>query len=155
MKANPTPRTRANSPAMTDLAMIDEEISKGMPEGTRKHSITNPGDINKQMADVLIKRIPMEEAADAIQSMIRAKRKTRYGEEVDQRAKEAGLKLYYSYVVGLPVQRQEIKTSGSAMTDGDVMMRILESPALFASMEKMMNAIRTKKAAQEAESVPE
>lgn len=121
-----------------------EIINAELPEGRRPiTSLSNPGDLSPHVLNILADKIPPEEIVETIQGMIRATRQTKYGEEPDARAREAGVKLWMAYKVGLPIQRIETKNENK-VNDGEALMRVLESPTLLANVEAILAAAKAK-----------
>ena len=90
----------------------------------------------RQMSDIgpaLLMRISEtvspETVADTIKAMLTAEHETKGGDMYpDWRAREAGAKLYLSYMIGMPVQRQVTLTQ-TPQTDEETLARLLSSPA--------------------------
>jgi len=119
---------------MDPIAAINAEL----PEGRRPlASLAHPGDLSPHVLSVLVDKVPACEIADTIRDMIRATRTTKHGVEPNDRAREAGVKLWLAYAVGLPVQRQEIHQTVTNRSE-DENMRLLESPAVRSMLKKML-----------------
>lgn len=105
-------------------------------------SLTNPGDINKQVCAVLAQVVPPEVIAKTIDDMLAATRITKAGREPDFRAREAGAKLWLAYAVGMPIQRQEV-VSVNLDADSAVGLRerLKSSPALRNALRGMLSEI--------------
>lgn len=122
-----------------------EQINADLPEGRRPiTSISLPGDINRQVAEVLARAVPASEIGELIKTMMSATRQTKHGEEPEWRAREAAAKLWLAYQVGLPVQRQEIAQTITTRSEADN-LRVLATPATLAAVKAMV---------QKAENVP-
>ena len=83
--------------------------------------------------------IPFEEIAAKIRELINATRPTKNGDIPDTRSIECGIKLYMSYTIGLPVQRQEIITKQIDETEDELADRLRKSPALHAQVQKILD----------------
>ena len=105
-------------------------------------SLAHPGDINKQVAKVLLEKVGPDMVAETIHEMMVATRPTRDGEVPDGRQREAGVKLWLAYMVGLPVQRTESVTV-ELTADAEVGMRerLRHSPSLRASLRAILDEI--------------
>lgn len=132
-----------NSLLQTDYVMDAVAIVNAeLPEGRRPlTSLANPGDLSPKVLSILTEKVPPAEVADAIGDMIRAKRRTKHGEEVDGRQREAGVKLWLAYAVGLPVQRVEsVNVNLDADAGAGLRERLAKSPALRAALRKELDA---------------
>lgn len=115
-----------------------EVVNESLPDGRRPiTSLAHPGDLSPKVLSVLVDKIPAHEIADKIRQLLDMKRPTKHGEIPDARAMEAGVKLWLAYCVGLPVQRQEIRTE-TVSTDNDALMRVLASPAALRSIKNLL-----------------
>lgn len=95
--------------------------------------------------ETLAERIPVETVVERINSLINATRTTRSGVvEPDVRAVEAGVKLYFAYVVGMPVQRQHIIEERRGETEADFFERVRNSPAMAAAVIKFAKELEAK-----------
>ena len=117
-------------------------VNLEMPGRRPVTSLANPGDINKQVAKVLLEKVSAEKVADVIRDMLNATRLTKEGVEPDGRQREAGVKLWLAYMVGLPVQRQEI-VSVALDAEAEIGMRerLRNSPALRASLRRVLDSL--------------
>lgn len=79
----------------------------------------------------LVAEIPETEIVSKIREMLNASYVTKSGKEhPDYRAREAGIKLYLSYTVGLPLQRQIMANVNQERPSEEAeWSRILTSPA--------------------------
>ena len=86
----------------------------------------------------LVHEVTTEKVVETIKAMLEATTVGRDGSEMpDWRAREAGAKLFMSYVIGLPLQRivtQERKTED----DGATMERLLSSPAAREALKRAL-----------------
>ena len=115
-----------------------EEINAKLPKGSRPlTSLSHPGEINRQIAEVLAQTVSSAEVGETIKSLLTADRRTKEGYEPDWRAREAGAKLWLAYQVGLPVQRQEIHQTVVNKSEEDN-MKTLQSPAMLAAMKNLI-----------------
>jgi hypothetical protein len=123
---------------MDAVAIVNAELPKGRRPLT---SLANPGDLSPKVLSILTEKVPPAEVADAIGDMIRAKRVTKNGVEVDGRQREAGVKLWLAYAVGLPVQRVEsVNVNLDAESGVGLRERLAKSPALRAALRKELDA---------------
>jgi hypothetical protein len=98
------------------------------------------GDIGTGLILQLAKEVPPEQIAVAIKEMLGATTNQRTGahdyEEVpDWRAREAAVKLYLSYMLGMPVQRTEVKTQ-VIESEEQTLARLLGSPAVREALRR-------------------
>jgi hypothetical protein len=94
----------------------------------------------------LVLEVSPEEIVEALKGMVNATMTTKDGRTVpDYRAREAGVKLYLIYVVGMPVQRV-MSTPQRLESEDQTMSRLMASPA---AREAMKQALAT-----EVETVP-
>ena len=116
-----------------------EEINSKLPKGTRPlTSLSRPGEINRQIAEVLAETVSSAEVGETIKSLLTADKRTKEGGyERDWRAREAGAKLWLAYQVGLPIQRQEIHQTIVSKSEEEN-MKVLQSPAMLAAMKSMI-----------------
>jgi hypothetical protein len=121
--------------AQSSVAALDKAIEK---EGV---SVMSPGQISQSIARELAEKIPPDMIATGIKELIAAKRTNKRGEEeVDVRAKEAGLKLALAYRVGLPVQRVEsINVNLDPDSQVGIEERLANSPALRQALRKTLD----------------
>ena len=80
----------------------------------------------------IVRHIPERHAAKRLREMIDA---CTPGGNPDWRARESGLKLYYAYRVGLPVQRQEIVQHRITTPS---LSGLLKSPESRAAVRRML-----------------
>lgn len=130
--------TRADQ--MSKAKQIAEKISPALEEqGCRPLRTLAPGDVNRKVCSVLADIVPVEEVGEGIKEMMQATTIGRGGDEVpDYRAREAAMKLWLAYSVGMPLQRQEIvqvNVDGSKESLSD---KIKSSPALRAQLKRML-----------------
>lgn len=122
-----------------------EEINAKLPKGTRPlTSLSRPGEINRQIAEVLAQTVSSAEVGETIKSLLTADRRTKEGGyEPDWRAREAGAKLWLAYQVGLPIQRQEIHQTIVSKSEEEN-MKTLQSPAMLAAMKNLIARVEGK-----------
>ena len=103
----------------------------------------NPSAIGVRLLSTLVEKVPAEEVAEVIRDLMRATATVRTGsesfkEEVpDYRAREAGAKLYFGYMLGLPVQRT-IEIQHREERSEDTLERLLASPAARAALTRAL-----------------
>lgn len=84
--------------------------------------------------------IPAATIIDGINKLLEATFVTKSGKKhPDFRAREAGLKLWLNYLVGLPIQRQIIATAASPESRTAAWDRLLQSPAARAEIRRMLD----------------
>lgn len=116
-----------------------QAINDHLPEGTRPvTTLASPGEINRSVVRIMAEKIPADKVAGMVLEMLEATRITKAGEVPDWRAREAAMKIYYSYIEGLPIQRQEIHQTVTNKSDEES-MRVLQSPAMMRAMLAMMS----------------
>ncbi len=107
---------------------------------TELKAINKGSDIGPALLSKLAELIPVEFVAEKILQLLNAEIVNARGESYpDNRAIEAGVKLYMSYQVGMPVQRQVIvnQTSESA---AQTLERLLESPASRRALQQVLDS---------------
>lgn len=107
---------------------------------TELKAINKGSDIGPALLSKLAELIPVEFVAEKILQLLNAECVNARGESYpDNRAIEAGVKLYMSYQVGMPVQRQVIvnQTSESA---AQTLERLLESPASRRALQQVLDS---------------
>ena len=132
-------RTRAQTDDI-DAALTAKVEAMPRRSGQRKLLMADPNSINREVLIALAAVCTPELLADRVMMLVNATRINKAGEEEpDIRAMEAGLKLAYSYLVGLPIQRQQVMMQHSE-ADGTMGLaeRMKHSPALRESFRKML-----------------
>jgi hypothetical protein len=102
----------------------------------------NPSAIGVRLLTTLVEKVPAEEVAEVIRDLLRATSTVRTGSESfkevpDYRAREAGAKLYFGYMLGLPVQRT-IEIQHREERNEDTLERMLASPAARAALTRAL-----------------
>jgi hypothetical protein len=127
-----------------EAEVLDEiaEMRTKKRRTTQKLDLTNPAALNKEVVFALARRIHPDTVAAKIEEMMNMKRQTKAGEVPDVRAMEAGVKLYLSYTVGMPTQRQEIF---SVLLDADnagaLRDRLRSSPAMRQTLAGLLQEV--------------
>jgi hypothetical protein len=104
----------------------------------KENQLSNPSSVSQALVDHLSKRFPPEYIAEKVAELLVATHVTRGGNPIaDNRAREAGVKLLLSYLVGLPVQRQEI-VNVNIDSLADLQQRAQQSPALRQAVAKLL-----------------
>lgn len=118
-------------------AVIDA-INSNLPATRRPlASLAHAGDLTPKVLAILAEKVPVEEIGDKIRALLDAK--TKDGTRSDFRAVEAGLKIWLSYVVGLPVQRTEnVNVNLDADAGAGLRERLAKSPALRSALRKAL-----------------
>jgi hypothetical protein len=129
--------------------MIDPDQATAAVESFRKErrdtkiSLDTPGLIGKEVMIALARYCPADDVAKTIASLMTAKLVRKDGVEYpDIRAQEAGVKLWLAYMVGMPVQRQEVVTVNlDADSEAGMVDRLRSSPALRAQLRKILDSV--------------
>ena len=118
-------------------AVIDA-INSNLPATRRPlASLSHAGDLTPKVLAILAEKVPVEEIGDKIRALLDAK--TKDGTRSDFRAVEAGLNIWLSYVVGLPVQRTEnVNVNLDADAGAGLRERLAKSPALRSALRKAL-----------------
>ena len=150
-----TPSPLAPAHAGTQ-GVADVEIpSTGQENRAKPATLSDPGAVNRQVAIVLAQKFSPQLIAEKIGLLLEARRTVvvRSTEmvdgrekkvdtpivEQDMRAMESGLKLLLAYMVGLPVQRQEVvQVNLDADSAVGLKERLMKSPALCEALKKML-----------------
>lgn len=106
---------------------------------TELRTIAKGSDIGPALLARLAEMVPVELVAQKILQLLHAEIVNARGESYpDNRAIEAGVKLYMSYQVGMPVQRQVIVTEARETT-GQTLERLLASPASRRALQSVLD----------------
>jgi hypothetical protein len=103
--------------------------------------------VSQKLIETLAERFTPERIVGYIEDLLAATHVTKGGNIIpDNRAREAAVKLLLAYVVGLPVQRQEIIQK---FIDGslDTEEAILASPALRSTLARKIARVEASEAA--------
>lgn len=152
----------SHAPAQT----LEDKVETGVAEirnaGKRRTSqkldLSDPRVINKEIVVAMANKVAPDDIAAKVYELIHAKRETKGGAMIpDVRSMEAGIKLYLSYVVGLPIQRSEVVTVNlDADSTTGLAERLRNSPALRETFRRILDAAEdTTPPPLEAESVAE
>lgn len=133
--APPPAAPPAAAPAVPDLQ--PEPAPEPEAAEVALEQIKDVRQLSTAVIEEMIRLIPPSRIAQEIETMLTAKRWVGKGEnmrqEPDLRAREIGLRYWFSYGIGLPVQRQEI-VSTHMESESQVMARARLSPATRAAM---------------------
>lgn len=113
---------------------------KGTTLALKMDARESPG---QRTIELLAKHVTPEAIAQAVASALQAETVTREGTVPDFRTRLEASKIYLNYLVGLPVQRQEI-VHQAVRNDQESMDRLLASPAAVAALEKMVVEAKAK-----------
>ena len=103
-------------------------------------SIKKASDIGPEMLTRLAAKVSPEDIAELIRTMITAEHETKGGDMYpDWRAREAGAKLWMSYMIGMPIQRQVIVNQASE-SGVQTLERLLESPASRRALQQVLDS---------------
>jgi hypothetical protein len=102
-------------------------------------TIRQASDIGPEMLTRLAAKVSPEDIAELIRTMITAEHETKSGALYpDWRAREAGAKLWMSYMIGMPVQRQ-IVVNETRESTGQTLERLLASPASRRALQSVLD----------------
>ncbi|MEZ0300001.1 MAG: hypothetical protein ACAI35_26400 [Candidatus Methylacidiphilales bacterium] len=143
--ASTTPDSPATDSVSTDFSESEPSSKSSAPRlprrrARRKITTPGPGSISPAVMAHLSKRFPPDYIAGKIGELLEATHIVTGGREVpDNRARESGLKLLMTYLIGLPVQRKEIVQLTVDSLE-DLQRRAQQSPALRAAVEKVVGS---------------
>ncbi|MDR1190654.1 MAG: hypothetical protein LBK60_03180 [Verrucomicrobiales bacterium] len=104
----------------------------------RAGELGNPANVTPALVRHLAEHFTVERIRGKIDELLEATHVTQGGRVIpDNRAREAGLKLLLAYLIGLPVQRQEILT-GTVEPLETLERRLRNSPALRQTLTRML-----------------
>ncbi len=107
----------------------------------RSQELQNPSHVTPALISHLAGRFSPEFIAGKIDELLNATHVTKGGKRIaDNRAREAGLKLLMAYLIGLPVQRQEIVQVNFDSLE-ELQRRAQQSPALRAAVAKILEPL--------------
>lgn len=89
----------------------------------------------------IAEKIPFDDIITGIKEMLGA---LLSNDKPDWRAREIGIKLWLSYVIGLPVQRQHVIQE--RITTAPTVDTLLQNPATLDALERMLAAARAQQA---------
>jgi len=97
-------------------------------------------ELNREIVAAIAEHIDPQDIAKTIKALMGAHRALKDGTVLlDTRANEAGVKLALAYLVGVPVQRQEIvQVNVDADASADMLARLKSSPALRDQLAKLL-----------------
>ena len=95
-----------------------------------------------KLIEAIAVRFPVDAIVDLLVSLVNAEIITKGGHRIaDNRTRLAAATLMLNYLVGRPVERQEIVTVNvDADSEAGMMDRLAKSPALRASFRKILDA---------------
>lgn len=97
-----------------------------------------PGNVTPALINHLAEKFSPEFIAGKIEELLNATHLTKGGQAIsDNRAREAGLKLLMSYLIGLPVQRQEILQLNFDSLE-ELQKRAQQSPTIQAAVARVL-----------------
>ena len=109
------------------------------------------GKLSIETMEKLSERVTPDLVADTVCAAMAAEINGKAGAIPDHRTRLEACKLFLNYIVGMPVQRQEIVTK-DVKSDQDVIASLVASPAAMAALERRISAA---KASLEAGKVPQ
>lgn len=110
----------------------------------RAKNLSAPTNITPALIGYLTHKFPPSLIAEKIGELMEAIHITKGGDPIpDNRAREAGLKLLISYLVGLPVQRQEIVQLNFDSLE-ELQKRAQQSPTIQAAVARVLAPIPAK-----------
>lgn len=120
----------------------------------------HPSALGPKAVEELARRIPIDRVITLLENMMgavmvsnsigKAMRERGEAPPPDWRAREAAVKIYLSYVVGMPVQRQHL-VKETLTTPTDPTQDLAASPAARAALARMLAASPEGRAAMETE----
>ena len=140
------------APATRESKNVKPPKISSQPDNQDTLSIRKNGDIrapwvSQKLIETLSERFTPEMIVGYIEQLLEATHVTKGGNHIpDNRARESAVKLLLAYMVGLPVQRQEIIQK---FIDGskDTEEAILASPALRATLARKIAQVEASEAA--------
>lgn len=118
-------------------------------EGLRAARV-NMQSLSEQLLLTLATAIPAEDIKESLREMMQAVHVTKGGDErPDYRTRLEAVKLLTAYIVGTPVQRQEVASYNYDINDLDergLVEAMSNSPAIIDKLEKMIKQARGKQA---------
>ena len=140
-------RKKPSSPAPAPPAVPVETVKAELMEKVK--SLDRTQALPPSVVEEMMLLIPPSEIAVEIRSLLRATRwigKGKNAREVpDYRAREIGLKYWFSYGVGLPVQRIE-QINTTVESESQLVERMRYSPATLRHMEALIEQIKAEQA---------
>lgn len=111
-----------------------EDKNKGLVK------LSDPTSLGREIMAAIAAKIPPSKIADTIHKLLDSSRTLKNGTVLaDTRAMEAGVKLYLAYMVGVPVQRQEvINVNVDADASAGLLERLKASPAFRDQLGKLL-----------------
>jgi hypothetical protein len=106
-------------------------------------SIMSPGEINREVTTAIARHIQPDRIGRVISGMLDATRTLKDGTELpDTRTQEAAVKLYLSYMIGLPTQRVEtVNVNLDADSAVGLRERLQHSPALRKTLAGLLREV--------------
>lgn len=142
MNTEPQPKKRRGRPPGSKNK-TPEERARAILEHLEKRAqqLREPKNITPALIAHLAEKFPPERIVQKIEQLLEAKYYTKDGKEhTDTRAIESGLKLLLSYLIGLPVQRQEIVQVNCDSLE-ELQRRAQQSPALRAAAARILDEL--------------
>ena len=104
-----------------------------------KQELSTPGNVTAGLMQHLAERFTPELIADKIAELLHATHVTSGNRTIaDNRAREAGLKLLLGYLIGLPVQRQEIITRHTSTLE-ELQAKVKNSPEMRRAIAELLD----------------
>lgn len=120
----------------SDLLPEDED-EETTGEGSALQLIDDQAALSERSLALMVKRVPAQRIALRIEQMVDAK--TPQGNP-DWRARENGVKLWLSYIIGEPLKRtQVVKVT---RTDAPPLDQLASTPAGMEALARMLAAVR-------------
>ena len=150
MPTRKSPVKTAAAPTVPAPVAPVESITLTVEDATRKfEQITDVRQVSSALMDEMMRRIPPSRIVDKLESLIDAKRWTGKGkgarEVPDLTAQALGLRYIVPYILGLPVQHQEIITT-HVESENQLVERMRYSPATLRHMEALIEQIKAEQA---------
>lgn len=129
---NQFPRIR--SPAHPRVICMPAKLTAG----EQLNQIKQASDLGASLLATLAKEVGHDVIIATLKDMLTANTVTKAGKKApDWRAREAGVKMYLAYMVGMPVQRS-VTIERKEESEGETMTRLLESPAAREALKRAM-----------------
>tara|TARA_R110000772_G_scaffold143235_3_gene252769 strand:+ start:871 stop:1500 length:630 start_codon:yes stop_codon:yes gene_type:complete len=151
-KTGPTFTSLRKAAAALDMLAVDPDKFKDQIIRLQKAQVSKPSatNVSTRLQQMLEDEFDFSEISEMIRELTAATRvvaigkddegNTEYEEVIDYQTREKGLKLLLSYLVGQPVQRQEIITR-TVKTQEEIMNKLETDPNYRAGFKKMFGSI--------------
>jgi hypothetical protein len=138
---------------MPDKSTIADIAAQGIVVTNSRGDVRQVGEtelrnLSRDVIQAFAKRFDADKVGDMLEQLCNATHKTKGGQDIaDNRTRLAATSLALAYLIGRPVERQEIvSVQMDADSPSGLRDRLLKSPALRATVKKLL---------AEVEGVPE